>query len=174
MKKQVSEWFDRLYYILVTGHTHTFLRCAYVYLFVFMTGEKLTHYYVKEGVGIAVGLFLSALTNIGLFTLTSTPLNAGGTICQLLSRPANEKVCWRMWCVAKGCDVSIFWLYVSIFLASITLLRLRHLYRTWPFLASATLLPHCMVLFFRSICWCQLVTQLKTPPCHTVCRVPQL
>lgn len=56
------------------------------------TGERLTHHYVKEGVGIAVGLFLSALTNVGLFSLTSTPLNAGGAICALLDRPSNEKV----------------------------------------------------------------------------------
>ena len=56
------------------------------------TGEKNTHYYVKEGVGIAVGLFLSALTNIGLFSLTSTPLNAGSAICSILNRPSNERV----------------------------------------------------------------------------------
>ena len=47
---------------------------------------------MKEGVGIAVGLFLSALTNVGLFSLTSTPLNAGSTICNILNRPSNEKV----------------------------------------------------------------------------------
>eukprot|EP00602_Paraphysomonas_sp_CaronLab_P000740 CAMPEP_0185028914 /NCGR_PEP_ID=MMETSP1103-20130426/14997_1 /TAXON_ID=36769 /ORGANISM="Paraphysomonas bandaiensis, Strain Caron Lab Isolate" /LENGTH=262 /DNA_ID=CAMNT_0027563493 /DNA_START=109 /DNA_END=897 /DNA_ORIENTATION=+ len=56
------------------------------------SGKKLTHYYVKEGVGIAVGLFISALTNIGLFTLTSTPLNAGSSILQILNRPLNEKL----------------------------------------------------------------------------------
>jgi iodotyrosine deiodinase len=47
---------------------------------------------VKEGVGLAVGLFLSALTNVGLFTLTSTPLKAGSTILDLLKRPSNEKL----------------------------------------------------------------------------------
>ena len=56
------------------------------------SGEKSTHYYVKEGVGIAVGLFLSALTNVGLFSLTSTPLNAGSAICNILNRPENERV----------------------------------------------------------------------------------
>lgn len=56
------------------------------------TGERLTHYYVKEGVGIAVGLFLAALTNVGLFSLTSTPLNAGSAICSVLQRPPNERV----------------------------------------------------------------------------------
>ena len=37
-------------------------------------------------------MFISALTNIGLFTLTSTPLNAGNAICKLLNRPSNEKL----------------------------------------------------------------------------------
>lgn len=55
-------------------------------------GERLTHHYVKEGVGIAVGLFLAALTSVGLCSLTSTPLNAGGAILSLLQRPQNEKV----------------------------------------------------------------------------------
>jgi hypothetical protein len=55
-------------------------------------GERLTHHYVKEGVGIAVGLFLAALTQVGLFSLTSTPLNAGSAILAVLRRPANEKV----------------------------------------------------------------------------------
>ena len=55
-------------------------------------GKRITHHYVKEGVGIACGLFISALTNVGLFTLTSTPLNAGGAICRLLERPPNERL----------------------------------------------------------------------------------
>ena len=42
--------------------------------------------------GIAVGLFLAALTNIGLFTLTSTPMNAGSIILSYLERPANERL----------------------------------------------------------------------------------
>lgn len=63
----------------------------YLYLSI-DAGERLTHHYVKEGVGIAVGLFLAALTNVGLFSLTSTPLNAGSDICAVLDRPLNEKV----------------------------------------------------------------------------------
>jgi hypothetical protein len=60
--------------------------------------KRFTHHYVKEGVGIACGLFISALTNIGLFTLTSTPLNAGTFICKLLDRPINEKLYLLMPC----------------------------------------------------------------------------
>ena len=47
---------------------------------------------MKEAVGLACGLFIAALTNIGLFTLTSTPLNAGSQICKILNRPNNEKL----------------------------------------------------------------------------------
>jgi iodotyrosine deiodinase len=38
------------------------------------------------------GLFISAVHNAGLVTLTSTPLNCGPTLRQLLGRPANEKL----------------------------------------------------------------------------------
>ena len=56
------------------------------------TGAKLDHYYTKQSVGIAAGLFFSALTNVGLFSLPSTPLNCEAGIRALLGRPANERV----------------------------------------------------------------------------------
>lgn len=56
------------------------------------TGKKLDHYYVKQSVGIAAGLFIAALTNVGLFSLQSTPLNANEEIRLLLGRPENERV----------------------------------------------------------------------------------
>ena len=37
------------------------------------TGEKRTNYYVNESVGIACGLFIAALHQMGLATLTHTP-----------------------------------------------------------------------------------------------------
>mmetsp|Transcript_2195 Transcript_2195/g.3459 ORF Transcript_2195/g.3459 Transcript_2195/m.3459 type:complete len:292 (+) Transcript_2195:56-931(+) len=57
-----------------------------------LTGDKIDHYYVRQSVGIAAGLFLAALTNAGLFSLPSTPLNAGDAIRKLLNRPDNERV----------------------------------------------------------------------------------
>ena len=38
------------------------------------------------------GLFLAAVHNAGLVTLTSTPLNCGPALRQLLNRPSNEKL----------------------------------------------------------------------------------
>ena len=38
------------------------------------------------------GLFIAAVHNAGLVTLTSTPLNCGPALRQLLGRPSNEKL----------------------------------------------------------------------------------
>ncbi len=38
------------------------------------------------------GLFLAAVQNSGLATLTSTPLNCGPALRSLLGRPSNEKL----------------------------------------------------------------------------------
>ena len=53
-------------------------------------GEKQTYYYTMESVGIAVGLFVAAVHQMGLVTLTHTP-NPMGFLAELLQRPANEK-----------------------------------------------------------------------------------
>ncbi len=53
-------------------------------------GEKVNNYYVNESVGIACGLFIAALHNMGLATLTHTP-SPMGFLSRLLGRPANEK-----------------------------------------------------------------------------------
>jgi len=39
-----------------------------------------------------VGLLLAAIQNAGLVTVTTTPLNSGVGIRELLRRPVNEKV----------------------------------------------------------------------------------
>lgn len=53
-------------------------------------GERRTHYYVNESVGIATGFLLAALHHAGLVALTHTP-SPMGFLSQLLERPANEK-----------------------------------------------------------------------------------
>jgi iodotyrosine deiodinase len=53
-------------------------------------GETVKHYYVKESVGIACGLFVVALHHMGLATLTHTP-SPMGFLSRLLGRPANER-----------------------------------------------------------------------------------
>ena len=51
---------------------------------------KRKHYYVKESVGIAVGLLLASLHAAGLATLTHTP-SPMGFLRELLGRPENER-----------------------------------------------------------------------------------
>jgi nitroreductase len=53
-------------------------------------GSKRKNYYVKESVGIACGLFITALHRMGLATLTHTP-SPMGFLAGILGRPANEK-----------------------------------------------------------------------------------
>ncbi|TSL61176.1 Iodotyrosine deiodinase 1 [Bagarius yarrelli] len=55
-------------------------------------GKKKTHYYNEISVSISCGLLLAALQNVGLVTVTSTPLNCGPQLRVLLHRPANEKL----------------------------------------------------------------------------------
>ena len=53
-------------------------------------GEKRKNYYVKESVGIACGLFIAALHQMGLQTLTHTP-SPMRFLSRILQRPDNEK-----------------------------------------------------------------------------------
>jgi nitroreductase len=53
-------------------------------------GERLHNYYVKESVGIAAGMFLSALHRMGLASLTHTP-SPMRFLTDLLGRPENER-----------------------------------------------------------------------------------
>ena len=53
-------------------------------------GERQTHYYVNESVGIAVGMLLSAIHNAGLVALTHTP-SPMMFLKRLLNRPKHEQ-----------------------------------------------------------------------------------
>ncbi|MEO0558320.1 MAG: nitroreductase family protein [Bacteroidota bacterium] len=52
-------------------------------------GSKRKHYYVQESCGIAAGMFIAALHQMGLTTLTHTP-SPMRFLSELLDRPANE------------------------------------------------------------------------------------
>ena len=54
------------------------------------SGEKQKNYYVPESVGIATGLLINALHNVGLATLTHTP-NPMKFLSKILGRPGNER-----------------------------------------------------------------------------------
>lgn len=53
-------------------------------------GEKRKNYYVKESCGIAAGLFIASLQNMGLATLTHTP-SPMAFLTKVLGRPENER-----------------------------------------------------------------------------------
>ena len=53
-------------------------------------GTRSKHYYVKESVGIAAGIFIAALHTMGLATLTHTP-SPMAFLTTLLERPSNER-----------------------------------------------------------------------------------
>lgn len=53
-------------------------------------GSQRKNYYVKESVGMACGLFIAALHNMGLAALTHTP-SPMAFLSRILKRPHNEK-----------------------------------------------------------------------------------
>ena len=53
-------------------------------------GSKIKHYYVRESVGIAVGMLIDALHHAGLASLTHTP-SPMGFLNGILGRPAHER-----------------------------------------------------------------------------------
>ena len=53
-------------------------------------GRKRKNYYVRESVGLACGMFITALHNMGLATLTHTP-SPMNFLRDILGRPKNEK-----------------------------------------------------------------------------------
>lgn len=53
-------------------------------------GNRLKHFYVKESVGIACGMFITAIHQMGLVTLTHTP-SPMAFLTKVLGRPENER-----------------------------------------------------------------------------------
>ena len=56
------------------------------------SGDHIRHYYVAESVGIAAGMFLTAVHSVGLVALTHTPSRMG-FLKTILKRPENETAC---------------------------------------------------------------------------------
>ena len=95
-----QEWLDALA-PLGTDWNKPFLEAAPVLIAIFaqkygvhadgpMKGEKFSHYYVPESVGIASGFLIAALHHAGLATLTHTP-NPMSFLNKLCGRPVSEK-----------------------------------------------------------------------------------
>lgn len=91
-----QEWLDALS-PLGTDPDKPFLEDAPVLIAIFAqkygvraNGERFSHYYVPESVGIATGFLIAALHHAGLATLTHTP-SPMGFLSELCGRPASEK-----------------------------------------------------------------------------------
>jgi len=54
-----------------------------------VNGEREKNYYTKEAVGLAAGILLTALHNVGIATLTHTP-SPMKFLSEILNRPKNE------------------------------------------------------------------------------------
>lgn len=69
-------------------------------------GTKQHHYYVKESVGIACGMFIDALHRMGLSTLTHTP-SPMAFLRTLLGRPDSERpfILFPVGYAAEDCQV---------------------------------------------------------------------
>jgi nitroreductase len=89
-----EKWLRRLA-VLGTDEHKPFLEIAPYLIVVFRInsitedGETEPTYYSQESVGIAVGLLLAALHNMGLATLTHTP-SPMKFLQEILGRPKNE------------------------------------------------------------------------------------
>jgi len=91
-----QEWLDALA-PLGTDWNKPFLEEAPVLIAIFAQkygvrpdGERFSHYYVPESVGIASGFLIAALHHAGLATLTHTP-NPMSFLNKLCGRPSSEK-----------------------------------------------------------------------------------
>ncbi|GBD91814.1 dihydropteridine reductase [bacterium BMS3Abin04] len=91
-----DEWLEALT-PFGTDSSKPFLENAPVLIAVFekkyhldLKGNKVKHYYIKESVGISVGMLITSLHYSGLATLTHTP-SPMNFLNGILGRPRNEK-----------------------------------------------------------------------------------
>ncbi len=95
-KRAPKQWLDALS-ALKTDAQKPFLEEAPYLIAIFEKrygtgpdGETIKHYYVKESVGIATGMLITAVHNAGLVCLSYTP-SPMGFLNRVLERPKNER-----------------------------------------------------------------------------------
>ena len=106
-----EEWLDDLKQFK-TDHVKPFIENAPGLIIVFKHSyEKIeegrkSNYYVNESVGIAVGMLLAALHEVGLVALTHTP-SPMNFLSEILERPENERAYLNIpfGFTAQGCKV---------------------------------------------------------------------
>lgn len=91
-----QEWLDALA-PLGTDEQKPYLETAPYLIVIFAQsygllpdGRKVKHYYVSESVGIATGMLITAIHQVGLVSLTHTP-SPMGFLNRILGRPSQEK-----------------------------------------------------------------------------------
>ncbi len=97
-RRMGDRWVNDLKFIKTT-HDKPYLESAPYVIVLFKQqyhigddGTRYAHYYYEISTAIACGFLLTAIHNAGLVTVTTTPLNAGVALRELLGRPENEKV----------------------------------------------------------------------------------
>ncbi|MCI0337857.1 MAG: nitroreductase family protein [Acidobacteria bacterium] len=95
-RRAPQEWLDALA-PLGTDEYKPYLETAPYLIVIFALshgllpdGRKVKHYYVTESVGIATGMLITAIHQVGLVSLTHTP-SPMGFLNQVLGRPSHEK-----------------------------------------------------------------------------------
>lgn len=95
-RRASDDWLEALSH-LGTDADKPFLETAPYLIVVFALvnrtdekGERTKHYYPYESTGLATGLLISALHNVGLASLTHTP-NPMKFLNEVLGRPSNER-----------------------------------------------------------------------------------
>lgn len=94
-RRMPQSWLDDLAPLGTDWHKE-FLEIAPYLIIVFkvdflkIDNELKKHYYVNESVGLATGILLASLQNMGLVTLTHTP-SPMNFLQKILNRPPNEK-----------------------------------------------------------------------------------
>jgi iodotyrosine deiodinase len=95
-RRATEEWLDALA-PLGTDASKPYLEIAPYLIAVFAQpyalhpdGTTTKHYYVRESVGIATGILITALHHAGLATLTHTP-SPMGFLTEILDRPSHER-----------------------------------------------------------------------------------
>ncbi|HMQ67903.1 MAG TPA: nitroreductase family protein [Ignavibacteria bacterium] len=94
-RRMPQSWLDDLAPLGTDWHkefleTAPFLIVVFKIDFIKTDTELKKHYYVNESVGLATGILLAALQNMGLATLTHTP-SPMNFLQKILNRPSNEK-----------------------------------------------------------------------------------
>ena len=95
-RRATQEWLEALA-PLGTDEQKPFLETAPYLIAIFSesyglteSGKKVRNYYVKESVGIATGMLITAIHHAGLASLTHTP-SPMGFLNDILDRPDNER-----------------------------------------------------------------------------------